>query len=726
MQKPFLLSLALILVQNSWGLCSQPLEKNSVWDWIQSPTRGTDAIPFAQFKAADFIPALDRAAQAAEARRDAILTNSEPASFENTILPLEQISKELDDVYIVIYALWGTVKTPEIEAARKHALKLIVPFESSVFQNAKLAERVKQAQVNIATHTPDLARSEDVKLLIQQQIKSFEDNLVYLDGEKKARATVIQQELSDLSAKFSDNLTEYMAAHPVVFTDEADLDGVPETTIRSARTEEAAGSGRFVYRFEIGSDALSEVSAHAVRESTRRKIFEHTRVLAGEGEKNNFPVAQKVLALHEELALLTGRKNYATWALEDAYLKSPERVLGFLDSLARIGRPRAEEELKAVSIMKLNDVGNDELKPWDLGYYMRRYLKEHFGIDPEFEKEYLALDRVLRDGVFYVFERLYNLQILDRKDLQGWDADVRVYDVVQNGALIGRIYYDPYLRKGRKKSGAWALPMKKANPGAFDAPSVAQVQVVTNFDKSNLAERPDLINFGSVTTLFHEFGHVFHGIFSKARFESQAGTAVPRDFVELPSQIMENFAWIPEVISRYARHYKTGEILSPEYLKKKEASQSFGNGSMMLRKAGMSRLDITYYTTPVSEIGDLREFEIRQMEAFSFMPPELRNLWTTRFHHIFSGGYKSKYYGYAWCDILEATAFEEFQKVRYFDRDTAQRFQKLLSYGASRNPETNFLEFMLGQEPRLESFLEREGLLGARPWPMPVVAPAKP
>lgn len=661
-----------------------------------------DTVPFGQFSEADFEPAVDSAIEMAKARIAAIEKTDNP-SFENTIEALEFSTLELNRVAEVFFNLNSAETNDEIQSIARQISPKLSAFGNDVLLNAGLFEKVDM--VYSQKNTLDLTHEQN--RLLEKTWKSFVRNGARLNDEQKTQLREIDQKLSTLGLQFGEHVLADTHAFSLHITKQNELSGLPDSAVEAAAE---AAQERELEGWVFTLDYPSYMAFMTYTESSeRRKELWTAFALRGnnDNDNNNVEVIREISKLRAQRAQLLGFNSHAQFVLTERMAESPETVINFLDELKSKGLDAAKSDVREVAEYAKKIDGIEELQRWDFGYYSEKLKKEKYSIDDEALKPYFVLDNVL-EGAFTVAQKLYGIRFVERTDIPLYHEDVRTFEVQnEDGSLLSIFYADFHPRKG-KRNGAWMTSYKSEYilNGMENRPHVS---IVCNFSKPTKT-KPALLTFQEVTTLFHEFGHALHGMLAEGHYPGLTGTNVYWDFVELPSQIMENWCYEPEALALFAKHYETGEIIPTEMVQKLRESATFLEGYATVRQLSFGTIDMAWHNRTEAVEGDIEAFEKAAISDLDLFPPFPGTITSTAFSHIFQGGYSAGYYSYKWAEVLDADAFESFLEEGLFNVETAKRFRKLLSSGGTVRPMDLFVEFK-GREPHPEALLRRAGLL---------------
>jgi len=664
-----------------------------------------ETIPFEEIKNEHFLPAIKEAIQEAKKEIEAIKNNSETPSFKNTIEALEQSGDKLNRAATVLFNLNSAETSDELQNITQEISPLLTEYSNDILLDDILFEKVKK----VFDKKIGIPLSPEQKTLLEKRYKSFVRNGANLNAEDKAKLRELDKELSQLSLQFGKNLLADINAYALIIDKEEDLVGLPDAVKEMAleNAKELGKEGKWAFTLHYPS--YIPFMKYAKNRALREELY---RAFASRGckgnEFDNKEILKKIAQLRHQRANLLGYETHAHFILEERMAQSPERVKTFLNDILEPATPAAQKELEELKsyAKKLDNL--EDLQRWDFSFYSEKLKKEKFNIDDEALKPYFKLENVI-EGVFTVANKLYGITFEERKDIPKYHPEVVTYEVKdEKGEYLAVFYADFFPRKG-KRSGAWMTSYleQKWKDGKDLRPHVS---IVCNFTKPT-EKRPSLLTFNEVTTLFHEFGHALHGMLAKSRYSSLSGTSVFWDFVELPSQIMENWVCEKETLDLFAKHYETGEKIPMELIEKIKESATFLEGYQTLRQLSFGLLDMAWHAQNPSNVEDIQAFENEVMGVASVLPDVEGAMMSPAFSHIFQGGYSAGYYSYKWAEVLDADAFELFKEKGIFDKKTAQSFRdNILSKGGSEAPLSLYKRFR-GQEPDPKALLRRAGLL---------------
>jgi peptidyl-dipeptidase Dcp len=663
--------------------------------------------PFDQIQTEDYLPAFEAGIRQQKEEVEAIVDNREPATFSNTVEALELSGEVLRRVSQVFFPINSAQTSDEIqEIARKVAPRLS-SHRDSILLDAGLFRRIEQ--VHRGRDALDL-NPEQARLL-EETYKDFVRGGALLEAESKEQLRKTNEELSVLSVQFGQNVLKETNDFTLLLGKNTDLAGLPPPVVAAAAeaAKEKGHDGKWA--FTLDKPSLIPFLQSSERRDLRETLL-RAYVKRGDNQNNhdNNGIVSRIAALRVRRARLLGYSDHASYVLETNMAKTPAAVYELLERLWTPSIERAKSEAQAMEEMIREDGETFEVKPWDWWYYAEKIRKARYDLNDEKLRPYFRLENV-RQGAFDVAARLYGISFEERHDLPRYHPDVRSFEVKDaDGSQLGILYVD-YFPRPSKRAGAWMNSFRKESwaDGRRISPIVSNV---CNFSKPTPG-RPALLTLEEVSTLFHEFGHALHGLLSQCRYASLSGTDVPRDFVELPSQIMENWATHPEVMKLYARHYETGEVIPDELIQKIRASRQFNQGFTTVEYLAAAFLDMDWHTISEQEEKDAGTFERNSMVRIGLIPEIVVRYRSPYFSHIFAGGYAAGYYSYIWSEVLDADAFRAFESAGLFDRATALSFREnILARGGSEEPDELYRRFR-GSDPTITPLLERKGLLPA-------------
>jgi len=658
--------------------------------------------PFELIRPEHFSRAIKKSIEKARDEVNAITANAESPSFVNTIEALDRAGIRLDEVSSLLFNLNSAETNKELQAVAREISPLLSAFSDDITLNPSLFARIRE----VYEKRSSLELDEEQLMLLKKTYRNFLKGGAGLEEGARKRFREINEELSTLSLKFEENVLEETNAFSLHITDKKDLEGLPEGIIEAAE-EEAKNSGREGWIFTLHFPSYIPFLQYSARRQLREKMFRAYSSRAFQKVKNdNSEIVLRMISLRREKAMMLNYNNYAEFVLGDRMLDSPGRVTNFLEELHGASHEYALRDRNELTAYAAGNGHSGRLERWDWAYYSEKLKKSKFNIDDETLRPYFNLAEVEK-AIFKLASYLYGLRFEERKDLPRYHPDVRSFIVKdESGKSVSVLYLDYYPRKG-KSGGAWMTAYR--DQYHIDGKDMRPViSLVTNFSKPS-SRRPALITHNELTTFLHEFGHALHGMLSQCRYRSLSGTNVPGDFVELPSQLMENWAFEKEWLDSWARHYKTGEKIPPELILKIKESITFNEGYACNRQLGFAFLDMAWHTMERNPEADIDKFEREAMKKTELLPHVEGSNMSCSFGHLFSGGYAAGYYGYKWSEVLDADAFSLFMEKGIFDRDTADSFRKnILEKGGSAEPGELYRRFR-GREASIEAFLKRSG-----------------
>ena len=654
--------------------------------------------PFSDIKEEHYLPAFQELIKISEKEIDEITNNSETPTFENTIESMAFSGEQLDRVSSIFFNLNSAETNDEIQKIAQEVSPLLTEFSSKISQNEKLFERIK----NVYDQKETLSLNEEQKMLLNETYKGFVRSGALLNEEDKKKLEKINMDLSIKSLQFGQNALASTNAYFKHITDKEELKGIPEAILQQYE-EDAKEKGLEGYVITLQYPSYLPALTYAENRELRRELaLANGKKSFDGGEFDNQNLIKEIVKLRQEKAELLGYKNYANFVLEERMAKSPEKVFEFLNELLDKAKPFAQKEIEELKTLAKAD-GIDDLQSYDHTFYAEKLRKQKFDIDDEELKPYFQLEKV-QEAVFGLAGKLFGLEFKEINDVQKYHEDVKTYEITENGNVKALLYTDYHPRKG-KRAGAWMTSYKNQykKDGENSRPHIS---VVCNFTKPT-KDTPSLLTFQEVTTLFHEFGHALHGVLADTQYPNLSGTSVKWDFVELPSQFLENFCYEPEFLKTFAKHYQTGEILPDEKIEKLSQSKSFMEGYQTMRQVGLGLLDMAFHSSVSEhEVTDVKEFENHFTKATQIYPSNPETATAPSFSHIFQGGYSAGYYSYKWAEVLDADAFQYFKENDIFNPEIASKYKILLSSGGTKDPMELFKAFR-GSEPKVESLLKR-------------------
>ena len=663
-----------------------------------------DTAPFSKIKNEDYLPAFQEGIALAKAEIDAIVANNDKPTFQNTIEALDFSGYTLDRLSSIFFNLNSAETNDEIQKIAQEVSPLLSEFGNDITLNADLFAKVKA----VYEQKENLNLTPEQTTLLDKKYKGFSRNGANLPEDKKILLREIDKELSKTSLKFGENVLAETQGFQLHIIDEADLSGLPEGTIEAARSlAKSQDSEGWIFTLDYPS-YVPFVTYSDNRELRKKMAIAFGSKGFQNNEFDNQENVLKIAKLRFDRAQLLGYATHAHFVLEERMAESPEKVKTFSMDLLAKAKPAALKEFAELSAFAKKIDGIEQLEKWDGAYYSEKLKQELFNLDDEKLKPYFQLEKVL-DGAFTIAQKLYGITFEESFEIDKYHEEVTTYEVKDiDNNLVAIFYADFFPRKG-KRNGAWMTSYKSQfiNDGINERPHIS---IVCNFTKST-ETKPSLLTFNEVTTLFHEFGHALHGILANTTYPSLSGTSVYWDFVELPSQIMENWCYESEALALFAYHYQTDEMIPMEYVTKIKESASFQEGMATMRQLSFGLLDMGWHAQDPSKITSIKSFENEQFAETQLYPEVTENAMSTSFSHIFQGGYSSGYYSYKWAEVLDADAFEYFQEKGIFNKEVADKFKdNILSKGGTEHPMILYKRFR-GHEPSPDALLKRAGLI---------------
>jgi peptidyl-dipeptidase Dcp len=660
--------------------------------------------PFDKIENEHFSPAILEGIKKQQAEIDAIVNNPEDPTFANTIEAMEKSGELLAKVSTVFYNFNSANTNDTIQAIAKELAPEISKHSDNISLNEKLFARVK----SIWEKKDNLGLNGEQQKLLEKTYKSFVRNGANLNEADKEKLRKINSRLSVWSLTFGQNLLAETNAFKLFVDNEADLAGLPQELRDAAKADAKAAGEEEKWLFTLQNPSIMPFLQYAENRELRKQIWEAYQSRANhDNDKDNKAILVEMANLRREKAQLLGYKTHADYVLEESMAKTSEQVYNLLNQLWTPALAKAKQEKDEMQAIVVADGKDFNIEPWDWRFYEEKLRQQKFNLDEQEVKPYFALDKV-QDGIFMVVKNLFGLTFEEIKDIPTYHPDAKAYEVKEaDGTHVGVLYMDFHPRAS-KRGGAWMTSYRPQQTidGVRKAPVIS---IVCNFSKPT-GDAPALLTFDEVTTFFHEFGHALHGLLSNVQYRSLAGTSVPRDFVELPSQIMENWATEPTVLKQYAIHYKTGEPIPDELIEKLKNSGTFGQGFATTEYLAASLLDLDYHTQEKEIVGSANDFEKASLEKIGLMGEIIPRYRSTYFQHIFAGGYSSGYYSYIWSGVLDTDAFQAFKETDLFNPEKALAFRKeILERGGTDEPMKMYVNFR-GAEPKIDALLKKRGL----------------
>jgi peptidyl-dipeptidase Dcp len=657
--------------------------------------------PFSQIKVTDYKPAIETNIQLAKSEIEAIINNKAKPTFENTIIALEFSGQLLDQASTVFLNLNGAETNDEMQKIAQELSPILTAHGNDIVLNDQLFKRVKAVYDQRLT----LKLNGEQMMLLEKHYKSFARNGALLNKDQKNQLRKIDEELSLLTLKFNQNVLAETNNYELHITEENRLAGIPENAIDVA-AKLAKSKNKEGWIFTLQYPSYQPVITYAKDRELRKEI---SLAFGSKGfqnnEFNNLENIKRIVELRHARAKLLGYKAHGNFVLEERMAKTPEKVNEFLNTLMMKAKPAAEKEFSQLASFAKETDGIDQLQKWDGAYYTEKLKQKLFNFDTEALRPYFKIENVLQ-GAFTVAEKLWGITFKAVKDIDIYHSEVTTYEVYDKDGRFLSVFYTDFHPRAGKRGGAWMTSFKSQyrQNGQDVRPHVANI---CNFTPPS-DSKPALLTFDEVTTLFHEFGHGLHGMLADTTYPSLSGTSVYWDFVELPSQIMENWCYEPEALKLFAKHYETGEVIPQDFIDKIKDSKIFMQGLFTMRQLSFGMLDMAYHGQE-QVIDDVKAFELNAMKSTNLYPDVAENMMSSSFSHIFAGGYSSGYYSYKWAEVLDADAFEYFKENGIFNKEIGAKFRQVLSLGGTIHPMELYKKFR-GQEPNVDALLKRSGL----------------
>lgn len=676
-----------------------------------------DTAPFDRIKFEDYEPAFMQGMKEEDEEIEAIIGNAEAPTFANTIEALEKSGELLGRVEEVFFNLLSAETNDDMDELAQKLSPILSEHSNNISLNPDLFKRIKA--VYETEKASDFANLDaEQKKLLMDTYDGFLRNGANLPEDKKEQLRKISSELGVLSLQFSQNKLKDTNAYKLHVTDKADIPGLPESALELA-IDTAKEEGKDGFVFTLQAPSMSPFLTYCANRELRRQIWTAYNTMCTKGENNNLDIVKKLVNLRREIAQLLGYKTFADYKLVHRMAENSDNVYNLLNNLIDAYMPTAKKELAEVEALAKEMEGEDfEMKPWDMAFYSNKLKEKKYNINSEMVRPYLELSKV-KAGVFGLASKLYGIKFVLNKDIPVYHPDVEAYDVLdKDGSFLAVFYCDFHPRKS-KKSGAWMTDFKSqwkeyrtrecGSSEVEEINSRPHVSIVMNLSKPT-ADKPALLTLGEVETFLHEFGHSLHGMFANSHYRSLSGTNVYWDFVELPSQIMENFCNEPEFLNTFAQHYQTGEALPQELIDRIKAANNFNVAIACMRQVSFGLLDMAYYTLEDEFTADVESFEKKAWERALVTEGIEGTCMTVQFSHIMAGGYSAGYYSYKWAEVLDADAFSLFKEKGIFSTEVAQSFRdNILSRGGTEHPAVLYRRFR-GQDPSIDALLKRNGI----------------
>lgn len=662
-----------------------------------------NAIAFSKIKNEHFLPAIDAGVEMAKKNLAQLKADTSPANFENTILALETCSEVLDHVNVIFSNLEIANGNDEMMQMAPTIYQKMSAFASDINLDPDIFKRVEAVYKNQEGLNPEQ------KKLLEKTYKGFVRNGARLDSEQKEKLRQIDHELAALAPKFSENVLKATNAFELWITDKKDLEGLPEGAIEAAHMAATQKGHADRWLFTLQFPSYLPFLTYAKNRSLREKLWRAGGSKAFNDAFDNQSLIKKIVQLRFDRAQILGFKNYAEFVLAERMAQTPQTVEHFLENILKASKPAAEKDLTELKKYAQDLDGLKDFKPWDFSYYSEKLKESKYAFNEEDLRPYFKLENVV-EGVFIHARKLYGLTFRENTKAEPYHPEVKVYDIIEEktGKYIGLFYTDFFPRE-TKKGGAWMTSFREQGlyQGKIRRPHVS---IVCNFTKPTTT-KPSLLSYDEVRTLFHEFGHALHGMLSECTYRSLSGTNVYWDFVELPSQIMENWVAEKEGLDLFAKHFETGESIPAELVEKLKKSHKFQAGWASLRQVQFAIMDMKWFSTNPQQISDVDSFETQATQEARLLQKIPGTNVSCSFSHIFAGGYSAGYYSYKWAEVLDADAFEYFKEKGIFNTEVADKFKNfILSKGGSEHPMDLYKKFR-GREPDETALLRRDGLI---------------
>jgi peptidyl-dipeptidase Dcp len=659
--------------------------------------------PFSQIKLEDYKPAFIENIATAKAEIEAIINNPEAPTFENTIVALDFSGEQLNRLSSIFFNLNSAETCDDMQKIAQEVSPILTEFSNDISLNKELFQRIKA----VHDQKDNLILNTEQTTLLDKKFKGFSRNGALLNEEDKLKLREIDTELAQLKLTYGENVLAETNNYHLHITNEADLKGLPdgakEMAFFLAKSKNLEG---WVFTLDFPS-YLPFVTYVDNRELRKEMTIAAGKKAFQNNEFDNKENVKRIVELRHKRAILLGYQSHSHFVLEERMAQNPEKVQSFLNDLLEKAKPAAQKEFIQLTAFAKELDGIDQIEKWDGSYYSEKLKQKLFCLDDELLKPYFQLEKVL-NGAFTIAEKLFGITFKEVFDIDKYHEEVQTFEVLDEANNLVAVFYSDFFPRKGKRNGAWMTSYKSqaVKNGVNERPHVS---IVCNFTPPTTT-KPSLLTFNEVTTLFHEFGHALHGMLANTTYPSLSGTSVYWDFVELPSQVMENWCYEPEALALFAKHYETGEIIPQEYVEKIKESASFLEGIATLRQLSFGILDMTYHGKSQT-IEDVKAFEKKAMEGTSIYPDVAENCMSTSFSHIFQGGYSSGYYSYKWAEVLDADAFAYFQEKGIFSKEVASKFKEnVLSKGGTELPMVLYKKFR-GQEPNANALLKRAGLV---------------
>lgn len=684
------------------------VETNRINPFFEKYGTPHETVPFEKIKLEDYEEAIIEGIKRENEEVALIISNQDEPTFNNTLVfrddsKLDNYYNLLDRVSNVMSCMMSCDTNPELELLAQKMSPILTEHANDISLNPELFEKVKYVYENHDNLTPE------EEMLLEHSYKGFVRGGALLDDNGKEKLRKLTEEAGLLTLQFSQNLLKDRNSFELNIIDEKQLDGLPDTIIESAQVA-AYEKNKKGWLFSLDYPSYSPFLTYSTNRQLREKMYmAYNTLCTHDNSENNIDVCKRLINIRLEIANLLGYETYAEYVLEQRMASNVGNVYTMYEDLISSYKPVAEEELEEVKIKAREIEGEDfQIKPWDSAFFSHKLKVEKYNIDAEMLRPYFQLENVI-DGVFGLAKKLYGITFKESNSIPVYHADVKAYEVYDNDGTFLAVFYADFFPRQGKHGGAWMTEFKGQCINHKGVNIRPHVMVVMNFTKPTL-DKPALLTLGEVETFLHEFGHSLHGIFANTRFSSLSGTNVMWDFVELPSQFMENYAIEKDFLATFAFHYKTGEPMPDELIDRIISSRNFMVATACMRQLSLGLIDMAYYTLKKEFNDDIFSFEKKACEKTTITPQVNETCMTTQFSHIMAGGYSAGYYSYKWAEVLDADAFSVFKKEGIFNRETAQRFRDcILSKGGTEHPMKLYKRFK-GSEPNIYALLDRNGI----------------
>ncbi len=672
---------------------------------LQKFTTPFETVPFDQIKPQDFLPAIKEAIILAKKNIEDIKKNKEPESFANVVEALEFAGPEVDLISGIFFNLHSAETNDEIQAIAKDISPILTEYGNDISLDQELFLKIKK----VWDSKEKFQLNAEQLMLLEKSYKSFVRNGALLNDQEKEVMRDISKQLSTLGLQFGDHILKETNDYLLLIENKSDLAGLPDDVIEAAAQTAKEKGHDGLWGFTLAYPSVIPFLTHASNRELRKKMYMANSTKGFKGDSlDNSEIVKSIAKLRFQKAKLLGYESHAHFVLEERMASNPKTVMSFIDNIVNHATAAAIVETDELKAYALKIDGIKDYQKWDNMYYAEKLKNEKFQVNDELLRPYFKLENVI-DGVFQVAKKLYGLSFKQRNDIPVYHSDVKTYEVLDEKNNHVAVFYADFHPRAGKRNGAWMTSFRgqKIVNNVNYRPHIA---IVCNFTKPT-PTKPSLLGFEEVTTLFHEFGHALHGMLANTQYETLSGTNVYWDFVELPSQILENWAYEKECLDLFAEHYVTGEKIPADLIKKIKDSSSFLEGRATLRQLSFASVDMAWHAANPDKIQDIESFENSIMKHMDFLPTVAGTSISTAFSHIFAGGYSAGYYSYKWAEVLDADAFEFFKEEGIFNREVADKFREfVLSQGGSQHPMNLYVSFR-GKEPNPEALLRRAGLV---------------